>query len=136
YVKRVPLQHKDRGHMYRRMRSIDDRGFRNYFRMKKESFFALLDEIALDQAFNEAAQVPMAYQLAVFLYRCSTPGASMHALANHFGLAEGTICSCIARVVLALLRLWDRYIYWPRGEEYRTNRQRISIASNEQFERC
>jgi hypothetical protein len=70
------------------------------------------------------------------MYRCGNAGMSTMAIANHFGIGEGTVYNCLARVVLALLRVWKDHVYWPRGHEYATNRSSISEGSNGLFKGC
>jgi len=130
--------YKDYTHMADMARNLHDRGFRNYFRMTKASFFALADAIKDDDAFTVGSnrQLPVDYQLGVFMYRCGNAGMSTMAIGNHFGIGEGTVYNCLARVVLALLRVWKDHVYWPRGHEYATNRSSISEGSNGLFKGC
>jgi hypothetical protein len=58
-IERLPLPHKDTRHMQQMLQQADDGSFRNYLRMKRESFAALAQELGADPVFTDS-QIPIA----------------------------------------------------------------------------
>jgi hypothetical protein len=107
---------------------FNDTEFLHSFRMTRESFFLLLDEMKTKCAFTVPKfkkQQPVAYQLLVFLYhigREGTAGSNM-AVSQFFGIGLGSISNYIKRTIRALKEIKDDVVYWPNqseGEEMKT----------------
>ena len=108
--------------------------------MSRDTFNQLLEAIQGDPVFEtkptEWKQIECRTQLGIFLYQCGDSGSGVR-VAIHFGVAEGTVFLCIARVVLALLRLWKSYIKWPEPGSMEYRRLKNAIAEQSlYFEGC
>ena len=137
--KRVPLA-KDIAHVGILFDNINPRAFQTLFRMSRDTFNQLLEAMQGDLVFETKPtgwkQIECRTQLGIFLYRCGDSGSGVR-VAIHFGVAEGTVFLCIARVVLALLRLWKSYIKWPEPGSMEYRRLKNAIAEQSPyFEGC
>ena len=111
---------------------FNDEEFLFAFRVSRDSFFLLLDEMKDKVAFSSTSksshQRPISFQLLVFLYRIgreSIAGGS-HTLAAYFGIAKGSVNNYVRRVVQALLEIKDVVVYWPDAEERKEMRNRLA----------
>jgi hypothetical protein len=92
------------------------------FRLSRESFFLLLEEMSSKKAFKQSKfkkQRPVAFQLLVFLFRVGKEGTGGGALsvASHFGIGKGSVKNYVRRCVKALHEIKDSVVYWPSQEE-------------------
>jgi hypothetical protein len=137
-LKRVSIE-KDTNHAGRLFNG-NPRTFQTLFRMSKGTFNYLLEAIQGDPVFEDKStgrkQIECRIQLGIFLYRCGDSGSGVR-VATHFGVSEGTVFRCIARVILALLRLWKSYVKWPEpgSIEYKGLKNAIAEQSP-YFEGC
>lgn len=102
----------------------DDERFKILFRVSRQTFYTILDLIKDDPVFQShrrgRPQYPIHLQLQVVLYRLGSSGeaASIAKIAFLFGLGDGgTIQNFTNRVFSAILKLKNRYIFWPGEEE-------------------
>ena len=101
------------------------------FRLRRESFFSLLDLIKEDPVFLQSRYKksrPASHQLLVFLYRIGREGvgASLSALSTFFKLGKGTLRKYILNSLKAILKLKDSVIYWPNEEEKEKMKLRLA----------
>jgi hypothetical protein len=102
------------------------------FRLSRESFLLLLEEMETKRAFIDTLkyekQRPIAYQLLVFLYRIGREGSAGGSLAvsSYFGIGKGSVNTYVRRCVEALHEIKDEVIYWPDQEERNDMRSRLS----------
>jgi hypothetical protein len=112
--------------------NFNDEEFLFSFRMTRDSFFLLLEEMETKKTFLNHSkfrqQRPIAYQLLVFLYRVGregTAGGSL-AVASFFGIGKGSVNNYVRRCVRALLEIKDDVIYWPDQQERDDMKARLS----------
>jgi hypothetical protein len=116
-----------------------DEEFLCYFRMSRESFFLLLDEIkdtnAFKQISNARKQRPVAYQLLVYLYRVGREGTGGGCLqvCGFFGISKGSVTNYVRRCVNALLELKEEIVFWPNEKERIKMRNRLALRG---FRHC
>lgn len=99
--------------------------FRSYLRVTPATFDVLLTAIEDDDIFQNnselAEQFPVAWQLAVALYRFGHfgNGVSVRKVGLTFGLGFGTVVKSTKRVIIALCRdkLRKTCIRWPNAAE-------------------
>jgi DDE superfamily endonuclease len=115
---------------------LTEEEFLQKYRMSKESFSLLVDEVKDHPVFKSKSarrpQAPVSHQVMVFLKYVGTEGsgASCHNQRHTFHIGYGTSVSYRRRVTRAILSLRDKYYYWPDEEE----RQQLSIAVHEKFQ--
>jgi hypothetical protein len=126
-----------RHHTYRKGRkkfdyedclSYDSQNYNNEeflycFRLSRESFFLLLEEVMTKKAFKDSRfkkQRPIAFQLLVFLFRIGKEGTGGGALsfASHFSIGKGSIKNYVRRCVAALHEIKDDVITWPDEDDH------------------
>jgi hypothetical protein len=111
--------------------NYNDEEFLYLFRLSRESFFLLLNEIKNSNVFVQSKfkkQRPVSYQLLVFLYRIGREGAAGGSLAvgTFFGIGKGSVKNYVRRCVAALLELKEEVVYWPDAEEREEMKARLS----------
>ncbi|KAE9107984.1 hypothetical protein PF010_g12072 [Phytophthora fragariae] len=94
--------------------------------MSRGTFIYLLGRIQHDVVFARAPtkqeQAPVQLQLEVFLFALQS--LSTHRVAQHFGIAEGSVYNFKDRVTCAILALEKEFVRWPSKVE----RNRIAQA--------
>jgi hypothetical protein len=101
---------------------LEDRRFKQEFRMSRDSFIKLCDRVADDPVFQNNSnnpQRPIKEQMMVTLKRmgCFGNGASVGMLARFFRVGEGTVELYTNRCIMAILRIKPQLLKWPRTEE-------------------
>ena len=102
------------------------------FRITRESFFLLLDEMQNKVAFISTSKSshsrPISFQLLVFLYRIGRegPAGGPSTIAAYFGIGKGSVKNYVRRVVEALHEIKDSVVYWPDCQERKEMRDRLS----------
>jgi hypothetical protein len=101
------------------------------FRLSRESFFLLLEEMSTKKAFKESKykkQRPIAFQLLVFLFRVGKEGTGGGALSvsHHFGIGKGSVKNYVSRCVKALHEIKDDVVSWPSPEDRDAMRSRLA----------
>ena len=96
--------------------------FRQQVRMTKPSFLRLVELIKQDPIFsNESlhkqAPVWMQVMVTIQVLGLDGTGASVGRAARMSGFGHGTVVKFKNRVFAALLRLKDRFIFWPKEDE-------------------
>lgn len=106
-----------------RMPWLTDEEFLQKYRMSRESFAKVVQQIEDHPVFNRRTrgrkQAPVAHQLMVFLKYIGPEGsgASNANQCHTFSIGYGTSAKYRKRVTRALLSLRDRYVYWPNLDE-------------------
>jgi hypothetical protein len=106
------------------------------YRMRRESFDLLLQLIEQHVVFQhkpkKRCQVPVAWQLMVFLYYVGSSGGggSNPRLRNMFGIGRGTVELYKRRCVTAIVSLRDQAIQWPDANE----RKEIALRINRKYD--
>lgn len=116
----------------------DDR-FVSFFRMTRESFTALGAVISTDPIFHNAShnpQVSPLIQLATALYFLGSFGGSTVRGAAQLGIGEGTAHLYLHRTIIALARLFPRYVRWPSPQSPEFRSMRSSIEQESHFPGC
>ena len=138
YLYRSPTYRKDRKEfdledvMSHDSATYNDEEFLNLFRIKRDSFHLLLDEMKTKKAFvvkrKSAHQRPVAFQLLVFLYRVGMEGTSggSSLIASFFGIGKGSVNNYVRRTVSALHEIIDDVVYWPNKKERKELRKRFA----------
>jgi hypothetical protein len=109
------------------------------FRMKRESFLLLLEQMKTRKAFKKTLkfkkQRPIAYQLLVFLFRVGKEGigGSASAVSSHFGIGKGSVINYVKRCVSALHEIKEEVIHWPNEEERDEMKARLATTG---FRHC
>jgi hypothetical protein len=116
----------------------NDEEFLFNFRLTRESFFLLLEEIEKTETFKgcfEKGQRPVAFQLLVFLWRVGKEGSGGNTLAvsSYFGIGKGSVDIYVRRCVRALHELKEHVIYWPSQEERNEMKTRLTASG---FRHC
>jgi hypothetical protein len=112
---------------------FNDTEFLHSFRMTRESFFLLLEEMKTKRAFavpKFKKQRPVAYQLLVFLYRIGregTAGSNM-SVSQFFGIGLGSVSNYIKRTIKALKEIKDEVVYWPNQSERDEMKTRLAAT--------
>jgi hypothetical protein len=111
---------------------FNDTEFLNSFRMTRQSFFLLLEEMKTKRAFALSKfkkQRPVAFQLLVFLYRIGKEGTggSSIAVSQFFGIGSGSVNNYVQRTIRALKEIKNDVVYWPDQEE--RNQMKTRLAS-------
>jgi hypothetical protein len=112
--------------------------FLHAFRMKRESFHLLLEQMKLRKAFKKSKfkkQRPVAYQLLVFLFRVGKEGTggSASAVASHFGIGKGSVRNYVKRCVAALHEIKKEVVSWPDQNERNEMKARLTATG---FRHC
>jgi hypothetical protein len=111
--------------------NFNDEEFLYCFRLSRESFFLLLEEMKTRLAFRDCIkykkQRPVEYQLLVFLYRVGKEGTSGGSIAvgSFFGIGKGSVNNYVRRCVRALHEIKDEVIYWPDQDEKDDMKSRV-----------
>jgi hypothetical protein len=108
------------------------------FRLKRESFFLLLEQVETADAFKFSKykkQRPIAFQLLVFLFRVGKEGSagSASAVASHFKIGRGSVHNYVRRTVKALHEIKESVVYWPDDTEKEEMKNRLSALG---FRHC
>jgi hypothetical protein len=108
------------------------------FRMKRESFLMLLEQMKLRKAFRPSKfkkQRPVSYQLLVFLFRVGREGTggSASAVSSYFGIGKGSVSNYVRRCVSALNEIKDQVVYWPNQNERDEMKTRLTSTG---FRHC
>ena len=112
--------------------NFNDEEFLAAFRITRDSFFLLLEEMKTKKAFRNKSRKkqprPIAYQLLVFLFRIGNEGSAggSHRVSQFFGIAKGSVTNYVRRCVLALLEMKDDIVNWPDENERDEMRKRLS----------
>ena len=112
-------------------KNFNDEEFLNKFRITRDSFFLLLEEMKKRKAFRIVSkrkqQRPVAYQLLVFLYRVGSEGkhGGSADVAAYFGIGKGLVNNYIRRCVKALLEIKKETVYWPDKKRKISNEKTI-----------
>ena len=120
-------------------KKYNDEEFLFAFRITRDSFFLLLDEIRNKRAFrvtsNRSHRRPISFQLLVFLFRIGQEGRGGGAMAvsAYFGIGKGTVKNYVRTCVKALQEIKDDVIYWPDADERLEMRARLSALG---FRHC
>jgi hypothetical protein len=114
-------------------KSHNDKEFLYNFRLTRESFFLLLEEIEKTNAFKNCRQKdqhPVAFQLLVFLWRIGKEGSGGGTLSvsSYFGIGKGSVVNYVRRCVKALHKFKDNVVYWPDEEEREMMKTRLSAS--------
>ena len=109
----------------------NDDEFLFLFRVRRATFFNLLDMIKDDSIFKKKKYKqsrPASHQLLVFLYRIGREGvgASLSALSAFFKLGKGTLRSYILNVLKAIIKHKEDVIYWPSEQERKEISDRLT----------
>jgi hypothetical protein len=106
--------------------------FLQSFRMTRESFYLLVEEMSTKKAFKKAKFRPrrcVAYQLLVFLYRLGkegTGGCSI-AVSQFFGIGIGSVNNYVERSIRALMEIKEEVVYWPDEGEREEIKTRMAV---------
>ena len=95
-----------------------DEEFRERFRMNKNTFNDLLDEIrgSLDKENNRGRPIPPEIQLMVTLRYFAT-GTFQQVDGDLIGMAQTTVSDVISRTAEAIAKMRPRYIAFPRADQ-------------------
>ena len=111
--------------------NTNDEEFLHLFRISRDSFFMLLDELKDKKAFtltnNKSHQRPISFQLLVFLFRIGKEGSAGGPMdvSSYFGIGKGTVKNYVRRCVRALKEIKDEVVYWPDVNERLEMRRRL-----------
>ena len=117
----------------------NDEEFLLAFRITRESFFLLLDELKDKKPFKKVTkkkpQRPIAFQLLVYLFRIGTEGngGGSGRVASYFGIGKGSVDNYVKRCVSALMEIKKEVVYWPDENERMEMRNRLSLKG---FHHC
>jgi hypothetical protein len=116
----------------------NDTEFLYNFRITRESFFLLLDEIKDKNPFKRnkyKGQRPVAFQLLVFLFRIGKEGTggSAAAVSSHFEIGRGSVINYVRRCVKALHELKEEVVAWPNEDDKKEMKARLSALG---FRHC
>jgi hypothetical protein len=93
------------------------------FRITRESFHLLLNEMETKEAFRVKSkykkQRPVSFQLLVFLFRVGKEGTggSASAVASHFKIGRGSVHNYVRRCIKALHEIKPEVVHWPNNDE-------------------
>jgi len=101
---------------------FDEKKWRQHFRVSKNVFNYVLDQIVSHDVFRVAKNithaVPVEKQLAVFLYRVGKVHPGVAAIAEKFEMSSGTVVACTERVARAVIERLSHVVNLPKdGEE-------------------
>jgi len=101
---------------------FDEKKWRQHFRVSKNVFNYLLDQIVSHDVFrvakNITCAVPVEKQLAVFLYRVGKVHPGVASIAEKFEMSSSTVVACTERVVLAIIERLSHVVNLPKdGKE-------------------
>ncbi|POW15320.1 hypothetical protein PSTT_02183 [Puccinia striiformis] len=101
---------------------LEDRRFKQEFRMTRASFLKLCARVADDPVFQNNSnnpQRPITEQMMVTLKRlgCFGNGTSVGMLARFFRVGEGTVELYTDRCIMAILRFKNQVLKWPTAIE-------------------
>ncbi|KNE95569.1 hypothetical protein PSTG_11060 [Puccinia striiformis f. sp. tritici PST-78] len=104
------------------MNRLDDRAFKQEFRMSHSSFVKLVERISGDDVFQNNSnnpQRPVQEQLMISLKRfgCYGNGVAVGFLARFFRVGQGTIELYTNRCIMAILRLKSGMLKWPNADK-------------------
>ena len=119
--------------------NINDEEFLSYFRISRQSFFLLVDQMKETKVFSKISktnpQRSLSFQLLVFLFRIGkegTEGGSVY-VSVFFSIGKGSVNNYVRRCVRALLELKPEVVYWPDKDERQDMRNRLSALG---FRHC
>jgi hypothetical protein len=118
--------------------TYNDEEFLYNFRLTRESFFLLLEEMESKEAFRDCekkGQRPVAYQLLVFLWRIGKEGSGGGTLSvsSYFGIGKGSVKNYIKRCISALHEIKEDVVYWPEEDEKEKMKMRLGASG---FRHC
>ena len=123
-----------------RMPWLTEEEFLQKYRMSRQSFSLLVDEVKDHPIFKAKGigmfagrpQAPVVNQVMVFLKFLGTEGTGGmgHNQRQTFGIGYGTSIAYRRRVTRAILSLRDKYYYWPDENE----RAQMSVAVHDKFQ--
>ncbi|OAV87838.1 hypothetical protein PTTG_03314 [Puccinia triticina 1-1 BBBD Race 1] len=104
------------------MHDLDEKRFKQEFRMSRSAFLKLCDQVSNDPVYHNNSQNPQRHvceQMMVALKRlgCFGNAASVGMMARFFRLAEGTVELYTDRCIMAILRLQNQLLNWPNEEK-------------------
>ncbi|XP_049310781.1 uncharacterized protein LOC125778205 [Bactrocera dorsalis] len=120
------------------LRHFDDSRFNEMIRVGPDEFCRILNYIKDDSVFNtnsSGAQLPLDLQLKIVLFRLgsSGDGLSIRKVASLFGVGDGgTIQIITKRVFKAILKLKEKFLFWPNENE----RLEIVTATRKEMPGC
>jgi len=103
---------------YNILPAYDDIRFKKVMRMLPESFKSLTNLLKDHLIFvsnNNKQQVPVEFQLAVFLRRLGSK-EDIFSICSRYGIAEGTVILYCKRVMKAIISNKEKYIKWPTDQ--------------------
>lgn len=118
----------------------NDEEFLRVFRVRRESFYRILDMIKEHPVFanfpGKRKKAPVEHHLLVFLYRVGRQADSGgdDAVADYFGLGKGSAKLYCRRVIKALRSLKKKYLAWPDEQARSEMKQRIKVQYG--FQNC
>jgi hypothetical protein len=117
---------------------FNDTEFLHSFRMTRQSFYVLLEEMRTKKAFAMSKfrkQRPVSYQLLVFLFRIGREGTagSCLAVSQFFGIGIGSVKNYVDRSIRALKEIKNEVVYWPDQEEREEMKTRLASTG---FRHC
>ncbi|XP_039949710.1 protein ALP1-like [Bactrocera tryoni] len=120
------------------LRKFDDSRFNEMIRVRPDEFRRILEYIKDSSVFNtnsSGAQLALNLQLKIVLFRLgsSGDGLSIRKVASLFGVDDGgTIQNITKRVFKAILRLKEKFLFWPNENE----RLEIVTATRKEMPGC
>ena len=118
---------------------LNDAEFLRLFRMSRQSFVLLQQELERTSVFNRRHRYrkprPCFQQLLVFLYRVGRYGSSgsCHEVALFFGIGNGTVRNYVRNVVYALKEIEHDVVRWPNQQEKEDMKVRLATTG---FRHC
>ncbi|KAI9103908.1 hypothetical protein DFS34DRAFT_710922, partial [Phlyctochytrium arcticum] len=131
WLPRVPVPKQSREDF---LHLLDDGRFKDEMCMSRSAFHSLLGLISPDPLFiTTSIRKPMTIQLQLTIALCrfghSGNASAIGQTARFWGVSEGSVVNATKRVIVAIWRLRERYLYWPRAEERREISRRVEEAS-------
>jgi hypothetical protein len=113
--------------------NYNDKEFLYCFRMTCKSFFLLLEEMVIKDAFCHSRfkkPHPISFQLLVFLYRVGKQGmcGSSLAVSTHFGIGKGSVNNYIHRCVAALHEIHNDVVHWPEEDQCQEMKNHLAMT--------
>lgn len=111
--------------------------FFRLFRMNQHTFMHLLAKIDYPDLHKPylggGVPIPAYLQLSMTLWWLGK-GETLLSVSERFGVAVSTVFQCTERILVRLLNLMDKYIFWPNAEEIvnveREFRERCGFPGN------
>ncbi|XP_055842713.1 uncharacterized protein LOC129909663 [Episyrphus balteatus] len=117
---------------------LDEDRFKQIVRVNWSNFDIILDLIKDDEIFHgprSCRQLSVKTQLTIVLYRLgsSGEGGSIAKIARLFGIGDGgTIQNITERVFQAILKLKNKYLFWPDAQE----RKNLALETSNELPHC